>query len=254
MKPSNLLINEPPLQVVPSLAVLVGLNAAIVLQQLHYWLNNKSTGIEIDGHKWVYNTYKEWHENFPFWSEKTIQRTFQRLEEEGIIISRQYNRKNWDGTKYYRIDYDKFDALTCTESLPQDGQFDNAEEDNLTSSILTETTTENTTESSAEHKTDNIRKTSTPISDPDEIGRVIEKITGLPYNSYQTIKACEEIKLINPTQDDIMAAYTWLSQQGKSVKYYGQLVGPIRTENAKRLQNTNSFHEYEKFPKGYTPA
>jgi len=35
---SSLLINESPLQVLPSLAVLVGLNEAIVLQQTHYWI------------------------------------------------------------------------------------------------------------------------------------------------------------------------------------------------------------------------
>ena len=34
----SLLISEPPLQVLPSLAVKIGLNEAIVLQQIHYWL------------------------------------------------------------------------------------------------------------------------------------------------------------------------------------------------------------------------
>jgi hypothetical protein len=35
---SRLLIHEPALQVLPSLAVAIGLNEAIFLQQLHYWL------------------------------------------------------------------------------------------------------------------------------------------------------------------------------------------------------------------------
>ena len=34
----NLLINEPPLQVLPSLAAKIGLDNAIFIQQLHYWL------------------------------------------------------------------------------------------------------------------------------------------------------------------------------------------------------------------------
>ena len=38
---SNLLIEEPPLQVLPSLALAVGLNEAIILQQMHYWLKIK---------------------------------------------------------------------------------------------------------------------------------------------------------------------------------------------------------------------
>ena len=36
---SRLLINENPLQVLPTLAVKIGLNEAMILQQMHYWLN-----------------------------------------------------------------------------------------------------------------------------------------------------------------------------------------------------------------------
>ena len=35
---SRLLIDEYPLVVQPSLAALVGINEAIILQQIHYWL------------------------------------------------------------------------------------------------------------------------------------------------------------------------------------------------------------------------
>lgn len=40
-KISNLLLDEPPLQVMPTLATKVGLNESIVLQQIHYWLKIK---------------------------------------------------------------------------------------------------------------------------------------------------------------------------------------------------------------------
>jgi len=49
----NLLINESPLQVLPSLAMQVGLNAAILLQQLHF-RSLISPNVR-DGHKWVYS-------------------------------------------------------------------------------------------------------------------------------------------------------------------------------------------------------
>ena len=83
---SKLLIQESPLTFQPSLAVAIGINEAIVLQQIHYWLSNsKNKGYEQDGYKWVYNTYAEWKEtNFPFWSENTIQRIFTNLEEMGL--------------------------------------------------------------------------------------------------------------------------------------------------------------------------
>ncbi|WP_186671148.1 hypothetical protein [Sporosarcina sp. BP05] len=49
----------------PSLAMAVGLNAAILLQQL-YFKALISTNVR-DGHKWVYKTYEEWkNEEFPF--------------------------------------------------------------------------------------------------------------------------------------------------------------------------------------------
>lgn len=102
----NLLINEPPLQVLPSLAKKIGLNEAIFLQQLHFRLLISKN--ERDGHKWMYNSYSDWHKEFPFWSEKTIKRVIRRLEDEGYIISTdEYNKLKMDKTKWYRLNYSK---------------------------------------------------------------------------------------------------------------------------------------------------
>ena len=110
---SKLLIEESPLTFQPSLAVAIGLNEAIVLQQIHYWIKNtKNKGYEQDGYKWVYNTYAEWKEsNFPFWSENTIQRTFASLEEKGLVVSIQPMKGKYDRTKYYRIEYTKLEVF-----------------------------------------------------------------------------------------------------------------------------------------------
>ena len=110
MNKSHLLINEQALQVLPSIAVLLGLNEAIALQQVHYWLNNqKNTGrVDDQGNKWVYNTYSQWQEdNFPFWSVDKVQRVFLSLEKQGVLIAEQLDAKSRDMTKFYRIDYDK---------------------------------------------------------------------------------------------------------------------------------------------------
>jgi len=46
---SKLLIDEYPLQVLPSLAVIYGLNEAIILQQVHYWIKDRKAVIgELD--------------------------------------------------------------------------------------------------------------------------------------------------------------------------------------------------------------
>ncbi|MFR5627305.1 MAG: hypothetical protein ACLTK3_04020 [Haemophilus parainfluenzae] len=74
---SKLLINEQPLQVLPSLANIIGLNEAIVLQQLHFFLRISRN--KVGGRSWVYNTINDWQSEFSFWSVKTVQRTIENL-------------------------------------------------------------------------------------------------------------------------------------------------------------------------------
>ncbi|MFC0971910.1 DNA replication protein [Pasteurella multocida] len=108
---SKLLINEQPLQVIPSLATLIGLNEAIFVQQLHYFLNISKHKYE--DRTWIYNTIDEWCEVFPFWSKKTIQRTIKKLEEMGLILStNKLNKMKMDKTKWYSIAYEKIEELT----------------------------------------------------------------------------------------------------------------------------------------------
>ncbi|WP_346216875.1 DnaD domain protein [Caldifermentibacillus hisashii] len=106
---SKLLINESPILVLPTLAKKIGLNQALFIQQLHYWLaDSKHT---YDGYQWVYNTYEDWHRQFPFWSTSTIRRIIGKLEREGLIVSGNYNRFKMDKTKWYRINYEYLESL-----------------------------------------------------------------------------------------------------------------------------------------------
>lgn len=102
---SRLLINEPPLQVLPSLAKEIGLNEAIMLQQMHYWLLKSAN--EFTGVKWFYKTLEEWQTEFPFWSTMTIRRTLGSLEKQKIIKIGNFNKKKFDKTKWYTIDYQR---------------------------------------------------------------------------------------------------------------------------------------------------
>ena len=81
---SKLLINESPLVILPSLALLIGLNEAIFLQQLHYWLERSK--YEKYGQKWIYKSLENWRKEFLFWSERTIQRVISALKKQEIII------------------------------------------------------------------------------------------------------------------------------------------------------------------------
>ena len=134
LKMSKLLIDEPPLQVLPSLAVRIGLCEAIIIQQIHYWLQR--TKPLDDGHCWVYNTVKEWQKQFPFWHGNTIFRHLQTLRDSGVLIAEQKSANAFDKTLYYRIDYAKLDVESITPKLC------NRKPQNEVITIYTETTKE----------------------------------------------------------------------------------------------------------------
>lgn len=142
---SKLLLDESPIFVLPSLAEKVGLNESIFLQQLHYWLV-ASKNIE-EGHKWVYNTYDGWLEQFPFWSKSTLRRTITSLENQNLIIKGNFNKLKIDKTIWYRIDYEVFESVNspCVQN-EQTVCSKRADEEFTLNTPLPEITTESTSD------------------------------------------------------------------------------------------------------------
>ena len=111
---TKLLIHEPPLQVLPSLAVKIGLNEAIFVQQLHYIIaNNDSVGRWADGKKWYRDKPKDFVEKyFPFWSEGVVKRTIANLRKDSLIFARSdLNQIAEDRSLWYTVNYAKLDCL-----------------------------------------------------------------------------------------------------------------------------------------------
>lgn len=108
---NTLLISEPPLQVLPTLAVKVGLNGALFLQQLHYWIlrsNNVKENIV-----WVYKSLDDWiAEDFPFMSRSTLKRTISDLKKADLIITKTFNKMKIDKTNWYTINYQKLESMS----------------------------------------------------------------------------------------------------------------------------------------------
>lgn len=90
----GLLYNFRPLIINPELAIRIGLNEAIVLQQIKYWLTETESGHKQDGREWVYNTYEEWQKQFPFWSVDTIKRTFRSQKSRAVSLVKSYKKLN----------------------------------------------------------------------------------------------------------------------------------------------------------------
>ena len=110
VKISGLIFDESPLVISTTLAKVVGLNSSIIIQQMHYWLI-KSDKVFNDK-KWVYNTYAQWQEQFPFWSLSTIRRTIADLENSGVIITGNFNKMKADKTKWYTLNYEKIEGMS----------------------------------------------------------------------------------------------------------------------------------------------
>lgn len=115
---NKLLIDDYPILVLPKLAELIGLNEAIVLQKIHYWLNTSKHNY--DGKKWIYNSYPKWVEQFPFWSERTVKRTFSSLKKQDLLFVGNYNKAGFDKTKWYSINYKILNELVARPSGQND--------------------------------------------------------------------------------------------------------------------------------------
>jgi len=136
-KSKRVLLDERPLVVLPSLAKAVGVNEAIVLQQLHFHLANFNNGREQEGERWIFKTYDDWQTtDFPFWSIPTIQRTFLRLEKTGLIVSCQPEGRK-SRRKYYRIDYERLEKFRARAGRHQNDRIEGIKVD---ASSYTETT------------------------------------------------------------------------------------------------------------------
>lgn len=117
---SNVLIPENPLLVQPTLANLFGVNAAIILQQMYYWINRSSkyhrdiNGVE---RQWIYNKYKDWQKQFTWLSESAIKKNIRKLEKEGVVIPGNFNDRYVDRTKWYALDIDRLYEILNSNRL-----------------------------------------------------------------------------------------------------------------------------------------
>lgn len=169
----KLLVNDRYIPVLPRLAEAIGLNQAIFLQQLHYWLN---TYRELeddyhfrDGRWWVWNTYEGWQKNFSWWSLRTVARILSSLRDSGLIITTdRYNQKGYDNTLWYTINYEKVGSA-MSECQCSPCQSDMVPHDNVAGPIpyiTTESTSENTNPPAADEEDANVPKQEAPEPSP----------------------------------------------------------------------------------------
>ena len=82
-----------------------GVDGAILLHHLRYWVakNEANDKNFHDGSHWTYNSTSAFAVLFPFWTARKIGRLLQKLEDEGIIRSGNFNNKRYDRTKWFTV-------------------------------------------------------------------------------------------------------------------------------------------------------
>jgi hypothetical protein len=143
-------MDEHPHFFYPTLAERVGLNEAIVLQQIHSWITTYTKDPDRyrekhyhDGAWWTWDSYPDWHKKLPYLSESTIKRTLMNLREKGLVRVGNYNTLKIDRTLWYTINYGEYDRLWANPKYtdhqanvtPPSDQNDQMEETNLTSPL-----------------------------------------------------------------------------------------------------------------------
>ena len=88
-------------------AALGDVNAAIIVQQLNYWMNKDGVGTIIDGVRYVYNTFVDWvNEQFPWLSVWQFRKAMSLLRSLGIVKVIRHKARQWNQTNFYSLDCD----------------------------------------------------------------------------------------------------------------------------------------------------
>ncbi len=87
------------------IATKYGILEAILLENINFWITkNKANDKNFyDGFYWTYNSITALSKLFPYASRATIFRALNSLEDAGLIISGNYNKRTSDKTKWYAL-------------------------------------------------------------------------------------------------------------------------------------------------------
>lgn len=87
----------------PNIAAKVGVNAAVIYQNLVFWAEkNKANQRHIkDGYVWTYNSRRAFSELFPYLSESQVKTAIKKLVDMGLVVKGEYNNAMYDRTNWY---------------------------------------------------------------------------------------------------------------------------------------------------------
>ncbi len=108
---TKLITPESPLLIPPLLAAEIGLNEAVILQQIHY-LCQISKHIKEDGRRWFWKTLNDWSQTLPFLKPSAIRRAIANLKDTFQLIDvKRHSEKTWYQANWFTINVESIEAL-----------------------------------------------------------------------------------------------------------------------------------------------
>ena len=117
-------------------AVEYGLDKAILLQHIRFWIhqNKGKKSHTHDGKVWMFQSAADMSKHYPYWSRQKISRLLREMEEQGLIISGNYNKLGYDQTKWYTLQCSKLNNRKFESKQP----IPNTKQDTKTDTLFEE--------------------------------------------------------------------------------------------------------------------
>lgn len=94
------------------------MEAAVILQQLHYWMQKEGMGVMVDGSKFIYNTFSDWvSQQFRWLSVWQFRKAMSLLRSLDIVEVIRYKAPQWNQTNYYNLNYKRLREWAEAESI-----------------------------------------------------------------------------------------------------------------------------------------
>lgn len=102
-----------------------GILEAVLLNNFYFWIKKNEANDKNfhEGRYWTYNSAKALHRLFPYASERKIRSAIKHLEDEGLVLTGNYNNSAYDRTMWYALT----ENATC---ILQNRQMEEAETSN----------------------------------------------------------------------------------------------------------------------------
>ena len=88
-----------------NIATKYGVNSAILLNNIYFWIEkNKANETNFyDGYYWTYNSKKAFSELFPYLTSRQVDYALEKLIDDGVLLTGNYNKNPYDRTLWYAI-------------------------------------------------------------------------------------------------------------------------------------------------------